>query len=416
MIFESIKMVLKIFKTNKLRTMLTMIGMIIGILSVVIIMSISDAAKKTISKNLESLNNSTIRVSFIQDESNNIMSTIPEKLIDKLNSENSIEYISKRIEFEWKELEELKENTNKEINDYFNEEDFYEDISICEGVSINYFDIYSELKEMLLEGRLFNKIDEQSNIPICIIREDIARLLTGSNQCIGEKILVNNQEMKIIGVLQNEETEYSYTNVSDIYVLAEYLTNCNETINFNIIEYIVKPISTNAREEAKEKIKEILNEYISKDNYFIDEYYISSEDVSNEILDLITIVFIAIASISLLVGGIGIMNILLVSVNERIKEIGIRRAVGATKSNIIIQFLIEAMVITIMSGIISIILAIIFINILNNFLISYDLSLKINFEIIVKVIWTCGIIGVTFGTYPSIKASSLNPVDALRYE
>ena len=208
MIFESIKMVLKIFKTNKLRTMLTMIGMIIGILSVVIIMSISDAAKKTISKNLESLNNSTIRVSFIQYESNNIMSTIPEKLIDELNSENSIEYISKRIEFEWKELEELKENINKEINDYFNEEDFYEDISICEGVSINYFDIYSELKETLLEGRLFNKIDEQSNIPICIIREDVARLLTGSNQCIGEKILVNNQQMKIIGVLQNKETEY----------------------------------------------------------------------------------------------------------------------------------------------------------------------------------------------------------------
>lgn len=417
MIFESIKMVFKIFKTNKLRTFLTMIGMIIGVVSVVIILSISNAAKESVAQDLESLNNSIINVSFMESEKN-IYSLLPENLSEEFLENSSIEYIAKRIEFEWKELNEIKNIEDIELESDLYYDDMYEDYSytICEGVSLKYFDIYSKLKDKLLYGRMFNKTDEDNKLPVCIIREDVAEEFLESNECIGEKILINNQEVKIIGVMQNNESEYDYPYVSDVYLLADYLSSCNDNINIVNKQYIVKPISINAREEAISNIKSVLNEYISTDDYFLDEYYISSEDVSTQILDLITIVFIGIAGISLLVGGIGIMNILLVSVNERIKEIGIRRAVGATKNSIMLQFLIESIAITIMSGIISIILAVVITNLLNQVLVSYGLNLLINFEIILKVMLVCGLIGIIFGIYPSVKASKLNPVDALRYE
>lgn len=417
MIFESIKMVFKIFKTNKLRTFLTMIGMIIGVLSVVIILAISNAAKESVAQDLESLNNSIVNVSFTESE-RNIYSLLPDNLSDEFLENSSIEYIAKRIEFEWKELNEIRDVADIDLESDIYSDDMYETYSytVCEAVSLKYFDIYSKLKDKLLYGRMFNKIDEDNKLPVCIVREDVAEEIMGSNKCIGEKILINNQEVRIIGVMKNNESEYDYPYIGDIYVLADYLETCNDNINIVNKQYIVKPISINAREEAISNIKTVLNEYISTDDYFLDEYYISSEDISTQILDLITIVFIGIAGISLLVGGIGIMNILLVSVNERIKEIGIRRAVGATKNSIMLQFLIESIAITIMSGIVSVILAILITNLLNQALLSYNLFLVVNFEIVFKVMLVCGAIGIIFGIYPSIKASKLNPADALRYE
>ena len=166
-------------------------------------------------------------------------------------------------------------------------------------------------------------------------------------------------------------------------------------------------------------IKNVLNEYLKESDYYIQDYYASIIEQSTTILDIISLVFLGIASLSILVGGIGIMNIMLVSVNERIKEIGIRIALGAKGYHILIQFLMEGIFLTLFSGIIGIVLAILATNGANSFMIANNytsFTLKVNLGVMMNTILFCGIIGIVFGIYPAKKASKMNPVEALRYE
>ena len=187
----------------------------------------------------------------------------------------------------------------------------------------------------------------------------------------------------------------------------------------------VKVVSATENISDKPEGRLVENVIIGVNEYYsADEYMIYSEDLEEmmdslgSMIDIIEMVFAGIAGLSIVVGGIGIMNIMLVSVSERIKETGIRMALGAKNRDIIIQFLIEGIMITILSGIIGIMLASGATSIINLIVASFDyeFTLIINFMTMVKIILFCGIIGLIFGIYPAIKAGRLDPVEALKYE
>lgn len=412
MIFESIKMVLKVFKTNKLRTFLTMLGVIIGIFSITMIFAISDATQESMYSEIRDLSTSTIDVSLMIFDFNRGQRIDPnilvprEEILSLAQKSPNIDAVSINYTFEWKEITQYYQE-NKGMIHYDNTQ--------CTAISQEFFDINEKISEKLLYGRLFTKLDEEIKAPFCILREDLAMELFGEKEILGKEMLVNGQMMIIIGIMKDDTQNYN-TRPTAIYILDTYATNYmkNETNDF---KYTFMPANVDNRQVAINDIKLALNEHVTEKDYYIQESYTSYLEEVNVVFNIIELVFIGIAGLSLLVGGIGIMNIMLVSVNERIKEIGIRMSLGANSANILIQFLIEGVVLTLISGLIGILLAVGAMYIGNWIIAEYmdfDLTLLVNLGIMIKTILFCGGIGVLFGIYPAIKASKLNPIEALR--
>lgn len=410
MIYESIKMVFKVFKTNKMRTFLTMLGIIIGIFSITIIFSISSATKKSINSQLEAFDFSEIPVqvygSYIDDE---IVINIPNSEILALKEEECIEAVYQNKSYEYKEILKQMEKTNSD-------ETFFMEYPQCVGVN------YESTKNLeLVAGRKFNKMDDEHRMPFCIIQTSLAEKVLGrSDNIIGEIIKINGFDFEIIGQFDEEKNSYG---TEKVYVLNSYADDYFEKSKNDMggLSFTVKPVSSERREEAVEVIREKLLEYMPSDEFYISGDMTTYTNEVETIVGIIELVFAGIAGLSLVVGGIGIMNIMLVSVNERIKEIGIRMALGANSGNIKMQFLIEGVMLTLLSGIIGMILASGAISMVNMFIANTEFaktgfSLGVDFMVMMKTVMFCGVVGIIFGLYPAKKASELNPIDALRYE
>lgn len=394
MIIESIKTVFKVFKTNKMRTFLTMLGMIIGIFSITIILSLSDSTKKSMTDSMSMYYEESIYLYYFVDNyiEESLVST---DLEDYINKNNIIS--SKGASFYPDDIIKKLETNNE---DYF--------IPEFLGINENYFDS-NKLNDYLIDGKLLSKKDIINSMQYAVIREDIAKILFGRSNVVGEILNINNYEFEIIGVLENNNYDVG------IYIPYNFVKNylSNNGTQYQFI------VDKDNKTQVEKDIKNILNEYLSLESYQI--YSMNLEEYMesfNSIVEIIELVFIGIASLSIIVGGIGIMNIMLVSVSERIKETGIRMALGARNIDIILQFLIEGIMITILSGIIGIILASLGTGIINIFFanLEYDFKLILDITSMLKIILFCGIIGIIFGIYPAIKAGKLDPVEALKYE
>lgn len=411
MIYESIKMVFKVFKTNKMRTFLTMLGIIIGIFSITIIFAISSATNESITKSLASFDTSMIQVfvygTFVDDEQ---VISIPSYEIANLKNEDCIEAVLESKTYSYKEMEKK-----------FEKQDGMVEIPECTGVNYEYL---NNLK--VTEGRKFTKLDDDNRMPFCIIQESAAEVILGrTDNLVGETIKINNYEFEIIGVFSESlQSMFSYSGKT-VYVLNSFAKDHFQESGTSMggISFNVKPVSSDRREEAEEVVRNKLLEYMDSDEFQVIGNY--SEAIANEaktITGIIELVFAGIAGLSLVVGGIGIMNIMLVSVNERIKEIGIRMALGANSGNIKMQFLIEGVMLTLISGVIGMLLASGAISIANSFIASLEqfkdsgFELGVNISVMIKTVLFCGVIGIIFGLYPAKKAAELNPIDALRYE
>ena len=398
MILESIKTVLKVFKTNKMRTFLTMLGMIIGIFSITIILSLSDSTKKTMSESINSMSQESISLSLYADE--NIKNKISETELNNYLKSNNIKY---DVSTSYDSVSVFNILYSKTEN-----ENFWMPLFL--GINENYLETRN-IRENILYGRNLNRKDIINKMNYILLREDLAEIIYGKSEVVGEILNVDNHEFKIIGILKNDINSYSDVGAYFSYYYAKDYMNTYGN------EYQI--YSTTNISKVQKEIKDILNENLSSD-----EYYIYTEDLEemmdsmNNMVDIIEQVFAGIAGLSIIVGGIGIMNIMLVSVSERIKETGIRMALGAKNKDIIIQFLIEGIMITVLSGIIGIIIAFISTNIVNIIISNYEYNFKlvINFITMLKIIFFCGIIGIIFGIYPAVKAGKLDPVEALKYE
>ena len=268
-------------------------------------------------------------------------------------------------------------------------------------------------------GRWLKNADLANNSRVCIINETAAEELIGYTDCVGQTLMLDGTEYLVVGILQEDEDSLMslFTSGSMVaYVPYTTLIRLSDTVTRKVTTFYVGAAEGDHLETAENAMERILRERFDEDE---DAYDISSSNVLEEAMDditsVLTILLGGIAAISLVVGGIGIMNIMLVTVTERTREIGIRKAIGASRQTILTQFLMEAVVLCMMGCALGIFLSWSILQLVNTVVASTGLVFLLNGGVVAVAVVFCFLIGVIFGLYPANKAAKMKPIDALHY-
>ena len=390
MIIQSLKMAIKSILSNKMRSFLTVLGVVIGVMAIVVLVSIGEGANSQVVSNIEGLGTNLITVNIRATRTNPITMEDVYSLADGeiiAHAAPVLSYGSATAKAGLKT---------------------YEDGSV-EGSTPGY-DVIRDLQ--VARGRFLKQPDVDNRSPVAVIGPEVAQELFGTTDVVGETFSLDGYELTIVGVLESQGSTDAGSQDNRIiipYTLAERLT-----YQSGISTFYVSAASAENVDWAETQLNIYLNQVFSGDT---DQYSVYSQtdmlDTLSETTATLTLMLGGIAAISLLVGGIGIMNIMLVSVSERTREIGIRKAIGAARGNILSQFLIEALVVSLMGGILGLVLALLVIWLLGPIL---EMTMVVSYSIAAIAIGFSLIIGVLFGLYPANKASKLRPIDALRYD
>ena len=389
---------------NKTRTLLTMLGIIIGVGSVITMLAIGEGSKKSIKENISKMGTNMLNIRpgagmFGGVRNNSDMQSL--KLTDYLALKKEAKLLKYVTPVVSGNGQAIVGANNWPTSIY--------------GVNTEYLPIREWEVE---EGAMFGQ-DELDNLSkVAVIGRTIQKnLFPDGDSPIGQTIRFKNIPFKIIGILA-AKGESNFGQDQDDIIIAPYTTVQKRVLAQTYLQSIVaSAINENEAENAVNEVKKILERThnIAADqennfNVFSQQELISTFSSTSEML---TILLVAIASISLIVGGIGIMNIMYVSVKERTKEIGLRMAIGAKGKDILAQFLIESVLISITGGVVGVVIGLLATYVVNTF-IGWPVS--ITFYSIVLSFLVCTITGVFFGWYPARKASDLEPITALRYE
>jgi putative ABC transport system permease protein len=283
------------------------------------------------------------------------------------------------------------------------------------GTEPQYFDIRTW---PIAEGSSFTQDDVTTAANVAVIGETVRKNLFGPVDPIGETVRINNLPFKVVGLLQSKGTSAAMGQDQDDIIFVPITTLQKKITGQPWLRWIVVSATSQAASyTAEQQITSLLRDRHRIRRGQDDDFFVRNladvADLADQNARLFTILVASIASISLLVGGIGVMNIMLVSVTERTREIGIRMAIGATESDVQQQFLIEAIVLSLLGGGIGII-----VGIGSSFLITHTLGWSVlvsPLAIVAAVIFSMGV-GIFFGFYPAQKAAQLDPIEALRYE
>ena len=389
---------------NKTRTLLTMLGIIIGVGSVITMLAIGEGSKKSIKENISKMGTNMLNIRpgagmFGGVRNNSDMQSL--KLIDYLALKKEAKLLKYVTPVVSGNGQAIVGANNWPTSIY--------------GVNTEYLPIREWEVE---EGAMFGQ-DELDNLSkVAVIGRTIQKnLFPDGDSPIGQTIRFKNIPFKIIGILA-AKGESNFGQDQDDIIIAPYTTVQKRVLAQTYLQSIVaSAINENEAENAVNEVKKILERthniaanQENNFNVFSQQELISTFSSTSEML---TILLVAIASISLIVGGIGIMNIMYVSVKERTKEIGLRMAIGAKGKDILAQFLIESVLISITGGVVGVVLGLLATYVVNTF-IGWPVS--ITFYSIVISFLVCTITGVFFGWYPARKAAELEPITALRYE
>lgn len=389
---------------NKTRTLLTMLGIIIGVGSVITMLAIGEGSKKSIKENISKMGTNMLNIRpgagmFGGVRNNSDMQSL--KLTDYLALKKEAKLLKYVTPVVSGNGQAIVGANNWPTSIY--------------GVNTEYLPIREWQVE---EGAMFGQ-DELDNLSkVAVIGRTIQKnLFPDGDSPIGQTIRFKNIPFKIIGILA-AKGESNFGQDQDDIIIAPYTTVQKRVLAQTYLQSIVaSAISENEAENAVNEVKKILERthniaanQENNFNVFSQQELISTFSSTSEML---TVLLVAIASISLIVGGIGIMNIMYVSVKERTKEIGLRMAIGAKGKDILAQFLIESVLISITGGVVGVVLGLLATYVVNTF-IGWPVS--ITFYSIVISFLVCTITGVFFGWYPARKAAELEPVTALRYE
>lgn len=402
-IYEYIKMALKNIMSNKGRSFLTMLGIIIGISSVIMIISVGNGVSGSVSTDLNGLGNGQVVVYSQQN------GDYPE--IDLTDEDrNAI-------------VEQIPH-----VKGVSGQYGAYVDSNSPKGQKRAYLYAGHEAmqykaSEPIVKGAYFTKSDVENAAKVCVLRASGAMAMFGTTDVIGKTFEISQWgqtiELKIVGI--QEDNTSALLNMVGAYDQIEFdmpITTFMSEFGFNMDTYGELMIYGEGNEYSSEIAKQsmqllegrhqVTGQGVVKVQSFSDEL-----DQITSIIDIITAFIVLVAAIALLVGGIGVMNIMLVSVTERTREIGIRKALGARTKSILIQFLLESAIITLLGGIIGIILGA-----LGAFLICSLLGFKASISIstiVIATLFSSGV-GIFFGIYPAKRAAKLSPIEALRHE
>jgi len=404
-IFNLIKIAFRAIRLNKMRTFLTMLGIIIGVGSVITMMAIGEGSKESIKTQISSMGSNMINIRPGANMHGGVMQagsgmqTMTMDDYDALN--HDCQYISLISPIVNSGGQSIYGSNNWPTSIY--------------GVYPDYLDI-RELE--LKSGSMFTMRDVNASSKVVVIGQTVVEnLFPDGEDPIGKIIRFRKIPFKVIGVLE-EKGESNFGQDQDDILLAPMTAVQKRVLAQDYIHSIIaSSVSEEKSVAAAAEIQEILRIQHDIKEGEEDDFNVFSMD---ELLDtisstseMLTLLLVAIASISLLVGGIGIMNIMYVSVKERTREIGLRLAVGARGASILMQFLIEAVIISFVGGIIGILLGL-SLTYMVHFLMDWPIIISTSSIILSFAV--CAITGVFFGWYPAKKASTLDPLEALRYE
>ena len=392
---QSLRMAVKSISGNKLRAFLTMLGIIIGVMALVILVSLVNGATSTVTDTISSLGTNLLTVTVSDDKGQPIS-------LSDLAEFSETDGVGQTAAWQ-SESAVGKYGSNAETVQLY-------------GTTAAYYNIQG--LNMLL-GRYIKSADVENASSICVINENAAQELIGYSDCIGEEISLNGIKFKVVGVLEdNDDSLTAVFSSSSLAVYIPYtsLVRLSSSVSSKITSFYVSAEADGTTAEAESAMYSILYERFAQDEDAFDiETQDALEDTMSSVTSILAILLGGIAGISLIVGGIGIMNIMLVTVTERTCEIGIRKAIGASRGVILQQFLLESVVLCMLGCAIGIFLSWGTLRIISVVVASLDLTFRMNGAVVLIAVLFCFIIGVGFGLYPANKAAKMKPIDALHY-
>lgn len=399
-----LKIAIKALNNNKLRCFLTMLGIIIGVASVITMLAIGQGSKNSIKAQISEMGSNMIMIHPGNMQRGGVrqsaddMQTLEVADFEALRTVKGVAAISPSVN----SAGQLVNGNNNWPSSIY-------------GVTPEYLDIR---KLKVKDGAMFTEHDIKSAAKVCIIGKTVAdNLFPNGDNPVGRVIRFGKIPLTVIGVLESKGTNSMGMDQDDV-VIAPYTTVMKRILAIDYIQGIfASAVDENRTEETIDQITEVLRTRHRIQEGADDDFEIRSQQelsqMMNSTSDMMTVLLACIAGISLLVGGIGIMNIMYVSVTERTREIGLRMSIGARGVDILSQFLIEAVIISVSGGIIGILVGCIatwLVNIIAHWPVYIQLySVLLSFAV-------CTITGIFFGWYPAKKAAGLDPIEAIRYE
>ncbi len=414
MLKNNIKMASRIFYTHRTRTMLSVLGIVIGIAAVIAIINAGESLKRFVLQQVEIFGSNYIEIEI----------KVP---ATKQSSHANMSGIAQGIEITTLKLKDAQKilshpNISQVYGGIMGQEIIsYQGINktgLLWGVSAGFFDIDTGKVEY---GRPFTEEEDKNLAQVVILGSKIKQDLFGDQPAVGRKISINQRKFKVIGVREKIGVN-SFIDFDDVIIMP-VRTLQKKVLGIKHINFIMAKVKDMTQVEATvSDIQNILRKQHSITDPHKDDFAVTSSTEAmrmlNVVFNALTILLVAVAGISLIVGGVGIMNIMYVSVLERTYEIGLRKAIGAENKDILQQFLAEAILINLLGGFLGIILGVVLSLVITFIAQSYHFNVitVISLKGVLVSVAFMFMVGIAFGFYPAKKAAQLDPVEALRYE
>jgi len=387
---QSFRLAIKSLRSSKMRAFLTMLGIIIGVASVIILVSLMNGLSQDMTSRFESMGTNTITVNVMGRGTNRTL---------------SIDEVAKLVEENPDYLDKYSPKVSASVTAKY-------DVNSVDTTAIGVNEYYDEMQSVeVSSGRFIQYIDCDRRQKVCVIGSYEAQELFAGTNPVGQTVKLNGSAYTVVGVLtENADSEESS---DDDVIYVPYTSATRLAGSGTIGSYYLTAVDTDQIETTMTLVENMLYSVFEDENAYRVSSMSEMIDTVNEMTNSIALVLVGIAGISLVVGGIGIMNIMLVSVTERTREIGIRKSLGAKRKDIMRQFIIEAATTSSTGGVIGIIFGL---GAAYAAGILLDMTVAPSINAVVIAFSVSVAIGMIFGYFPANKAAKMNPIDALRYD